>query len=219
MPQFSLRTTLFTILLAGSLHAHADPKTPWSFSLGATHVGFSTRADVSAGGMPLPGANANAAENTTLGFEVGYALSPTWTARFLAGVPPQTTLTGTGALAGAGVLGKTRYAPAVLSLTYRFNESGAIRPYVGAGVNYTVVYGEKDGFLSNVRARNAFGTVLQVGAEVPINASMFLSLDARKIYLKTKVDGSLPAAMGNAPAHADLRLNPLIVSAMVGWRF
>lgn len=219
MPPLFLRSTLATALLLGSLHAHAEPQTPWSLSLGPAHVGFSTRADVSAGGMPMPGANAQASENTTLGFEVGYALSPTWTARFLGGVPPQTTLTGTGALAGAGVLGRARYAPAVLSLTYRFNEYGAVRPYVGAGINYTVVYGEKDGFLSNVRASNAFGTVLQLGAEVPINASMFLSLDARKIYLKTKVDGNLPAAMGNAPAHAELRLNPLIVTATVGWRF
>ena len=114
--------------------AHADPS-PWTVRLGAAHVGFSASADVSVAGSPVPDGSASATDNTTLGLEIAREWSPRWTTRLLVGVPPETTLTGTGSLASAGVLGKVTYAPAVLSLTYDLVEGSAWRPYVGAGLN------------------------------------------------------------------------------------
>ena len=93
-----------------------------------------------------------------------------------------------------------------------------MRPYVGAGLNYTIVFNSKDGFISNLDARSAFGTVLQIGAEVPLDKDWSLTLDARKIFLKTEADGTLPA-MGGATAHANVRLDPLVVFIGVGTRF
>ncbi len=91
-------------------------------------------------------------------------------------------------------------------------------PYVGAGVNYTIVFRSKDGFISNLDVRNAFGPVAEVGVEWRIDRDWSVSLDARKIFLKTKATGVLPA-MGGAAAHADVRLDPLVVFAAVGRRF
>lgn len=191
---------------------------PWTLRLGAAHVGFSTKADVTVNGGPVPGGDASASSNTTLGFEFSYDLTPQWTARFLAGVPPTTTLTGTGALASAGTLGKVTYGPAAATVTFNLLTDGPVRPYVGAGLNYTIVFKSEDGFISDLKARSAFGTVLEVGAEMPLDAGWSLTLDARKIFVKTKADGTLPA-MGGAAAHADVRLDPLVVFLGVGRRF
>jgi outer membrane protein len=213
-------STCAALLTAGLLAATgaAAQTSPWTVRLGPVHVGFSTRADVRVNGSPVPGADAEASSNTSLGIEASYDFTPQWTGRLLIGVPPTTTLTGTGALAGTGTLGKVKYGPAVLSMTYNLLTSGPIRPYVGAGVNYTIVFKSEDGFISNLDVKNAFGAVAQLGVEVPLDDAWSISLDARKIFLKTKASGSLPA-MGGAAANADIRLNPLVVFASVNKRF
>lgn len=208
------------VLAVGAMFAAgASAQTsPWTVRLGAAHVGFSTKADVQANGSVVPGAGASASSNTTLGLELTYDVTPDWTARLLVGVPPTTTLTGTGALSGTGTLGKVKYGPAVLSATYNLMTSGPVRPYIGAGLNYTIVFKSEDGFISNLDVKSAFGAVAQVGAEFPLSGGWSLAVDARKIFLKTKADGSLPA-MGGARAHAEVRLDPLVVFASVGKRF
>lgn len=213
-------TTLAAALLlaATATAAQADEASPWTLRVGAAHVGFSTQADVSVGGSPVPGGDASASSNTTLGFELAYDLTDRWTARFLGGIPPRTTLTGQGSLASAGTLGKVTYAPAVLSLTYKLLNEGAVQPYVGAGINYTIVTKNQDGFISDLDTRSAWGSVLQVGVEMPLSPGWSVSLDARKIFLKTKATGTLPA-FGGAPTRADVKLDPLVVFLSVGRRF
>lgn len=131
--------------------------------------------------MAVPGADASASGNTTLGLELSYDITPLWTGRFLIGVPPTTTLTGTDALNGTGTLGK-------------------------------------DGFITNLDVKSAFGAVAEIGADIPLEGGWSIGLDVRKIFLKTKADGVLPA-MGGAAAHADVRLDPLVVFASIGRRF
>lgn len=206
------------LLVATGASAQTAQTSPWTVRLGVAHVGFSTQADVMVNGSLAPGADAKASSNTTLGLEVSYDFTPRWTGRLLVGVPLTTTLTGTGALAGTGTLGKVQYGPAVLSMTYNLLTSGPIRPYVGAGVNYTIVFKSKDGFISDLDVKNAFGAVAQIGAEIPLDGDWSISLDARKIFLKTKASGNLPA-MGGAAANANVRLNPLVVFASVNKRF
>lgn len=218
----SLRTVATGALLAalaatGSARAQSAPS-PWTLRLGPAHVGFSTQASVTVAGNPVPGGDASASSNTTLGFELSYDLAPRWTARLLAGIPPRTTLTGTGALAGTGTLGKVTYGPAAATLTYHLLDDGPVRPYLGAGVNYTIVFRSEDGFISNLNAHSAFGSVLQAGVEVPVSAGWTLTVDARKIFVKTRADGVLPA-LGGAPAQATVRLDPLVVFVGLGTRF
>jgi outer membrane protein len=215
-----LRSTLPWALLAGLVlagPAQAE-SSPWTLRLGPAHVRFSTDAEVSVNGARVPGANAEASSNTTLGFELAYAFDPRWTARLLGGIPPTTTQTGTGALAGAGTLGKVTYGPLAATVTWNLLNDGPVRPYLGAGLNYTVVFKSRDGFIANLDVKSAFGTVLQAGLDLPLSERWTLSLDARKIFLKTQADGVLPA-MGGAAAHADVRLDPLVVFLSLGTRF
>jgi len=81
-----------------------------------------------------------------------------------------------------------------------------------------VTSGRKDGFITNLDVKSAFGSVIELGADFPLNGGWFVGIDARKIVVKTKANGVLPA-FGGAAAHADGRLNPLVLFAAVGRRF
>ncbi|AVS65177.1 hypothetical protein C8245_05180 [Paracidovorax avenae] len=191
---------------------------PWRLYAGAAHIGFSTSAEVRAGGQLVPGADAKADANNSLGFGAIYDFHPGWSAEIALGLPPTTALKGTGTLAGAGTLGKVKYGPAVLSVRRHLWEDGPVRPYIGAGINYTLVLESRDGFVSNLDVKNGVGPVLQAGFEVPIDQRWSFFVDAKKIWLKTTATGTLPA-LGGAPAHAKVRLDPLVVTAGVSYRF
>ncbi|AVT04710.1 OmpW/AlkL family protein [Paracidovorax avenae] len=196
----------------------AAPKSPWRIYAGPAHIGFSTSAEVRAGGQRVPGADAKADANNSLGFGAIYDFHPGWSAEIALGLPPTTALKGTGTLAGAGTLGKVKYGPAVLSVRRHLWEDGPVRPYIGAGINYTLVLESRDGFVSNLDVKNGIGPVLQAGFEVPIDPRWSFFVDAKKIWLKTTATGTLPA-LGGAPAHAKVRLDPLVMTAGVSYRF
>ncbi|WP_082493372.1 OmpW family protein [Acidovorax sp. Leaf160] len=198
--------------------ADLSAPSPWRIYAGAAHIGFSTSAEVRAGGQLVPGADARADSNNSLAFGAIYDFHPGWSAEIALGLPPTTALKGTGTLAGAGTLGKVKYGPAVLSVRRQLWEDGPVRPYIGAGINYTLVLESRDGFVSNLDVKNGVGPVLQAGFEVPIDARWSFFVDAKKIWLKTTATGTLPA-LGGAPAHAKVRLDPLVVTAGVSYRF
>ncbi len=196
----------------------AAPKSPWRLYAGPAHIGFSTSADVRAGGQPVPGANAEADSNYSIGFGAIYDFHPGWSAELALGLPPTTALKGTGTLAGAGTLGKVKYGPAVLSVRRQLWDEGPVRPYIGAGINYTLVLESRDGFVSGLDVKNGVGPVLQAGFEVPIDARWSFFFDAKKIWVKTTATGTLPA-LGGAPAYAKVRLDPLVLTAGLSYRF
>lgn len=195
--------------------AQDAPSTPWSVRVGLGHVAFGESADISLGGAPLAGAGASVSNNNALLFSLDYRFSPTFSVEFAGGIPPTTTLSGTGPLAGA-TLGRVTYAPAVLTAKYHFsNFDPSIVPYVGAGVNYTLITDTEDNAISGLRVRNAFAPVLQIGFETNADRRPGFYADAKWIFLDTRATGTV----GGAPASADVTLDPLIVSAGVVYRF
>lgn len=205
------------VVMLASFPASAEgvDSKPWSVRLGVGRVIFHERADVSLGGVDIPSAGLHTSNNTTAIFAIDYRFSPNFSVEFSGGVPPTTRLEGKGALAGLE-LGKVTYAPAVLSGKYHFTDFGdQIVPYVGVGLNYTIVTGAKDGFISNLKVRNAVAPVLQIGLNADITERFGVFLDAKWIALQTEATGSV----GGAAANADVTLNPLLLGAGMVVRF
>jgi len=113
----------------------------------------------------------------------------------------------------AGTISNVWLLPPTITAQYQFDPTGVIRPYVGAGVNYTVFYDPRSA-LANISFKNSWGWALQAGADVPIgDGPYFLNADVKKIFLGTHVR----AAGGSVQASA--RLNPWIIGAGIGIRF
>lgn len=111
-------------------------------------------------------------------------------------------------------LGSAWLLPPTVTAQYHFDPEGAIRPYVGAGINYTFFYDTHSGALPDMKYENNLGWALQAGADVPVgDGPYFLNFDVKKLFLTTHVK----ALDGLVTAHADI--NPWLIGAGVGIRF
>ena len=118
---------------------------------------------------------------------------------------------------GASVdLGDVWLLPPTLTLQYHFNPKGKISPYVGAGINYTIFYGDDPGAAKGIDYKNKFGVAAQAGVDVELTNKWSLNLDVKKIWLKTDV--TVDAGLASN-VYANTKLNPWIIGVGVGYRF
>lgn len=124
---------------------------------------------------------------------------------------------GKGALAGAHIARTTFFAPALTAI-YRFGSVGEVQPYVGAG-GQALFFFNTDARLpgfTDAKIDTAFGPTIQAGVDIPINQSFTLNVDIKKSFYST--DATLTGG-GSTVRAKNIRLDPLIVSAGVGFRF
>jgi outer membrane protein len=112
-------------------------------------------------------------------------------------------------------LGSVVLLPPTVNLQYHFNPEGKFRPYIGAGVNYTIFLNEHAGsnaVVNKVEYDNSFGYSFQAGVDYMLNDKMSLNLDVKKIKLDTDV------TVNNA-IHSSVDIDPLLIGVGVGYRF
>jgi outer membrane protein len=113
-----------------------------------------------------------------------------------------------------GDLGGVNVLPPTLLLQWHFNPSGHVRPYVGAGVNYTYFY--NDGLHAGNEGiavkRSSVGPALQAGIDIQVTKRFFANFDIKKIWMSTD------ASLGGQPL-GTLRIDPLIVGIGIGMKF
>jgi len=111
-------------------------------------------------------------------------------------------------------LGSAWILPPTLTLQYHFTPDSAFSPYLGAGLNYSLFYGEDTaaGF-TNLEVEGGVGYALQAGFDYWINDNWGLNLDVKKIWL------NVDAKLNNGAIRADIDLDPVVVGAGVSYRF
>ena len=113
-----------------------------------------------------------------------------------------------------GDLGDAWALPPTLTLQYHFTPNNAFSPDIGAGVNYTVMYGEDEAAgINKLEVDNGFGWALQAGADYWINNNWGVNLDVKKIWV------SMDASVNSGAITADVDLDPWVIGAGVSYRF
>lgn len=135
----------------------------------------------------------------------------------------------------AGVhIGSVKHLPPTLTLQYHFIPDGTVRPYVGAGINYTrfmsahinarpalAALGVNGG--AGVDApidldRNSFGLAGQVGVDFKVADKWFINLDVK--YVKIDADNvRITGGPLKGTKVTDLGIDPWLYSVGVGYRF
>lgn len=108
-------------------------------------------------------------------------------------------------------LGKLNHLPPTLTLQYHFNPTGAVKPYVGAGINYTRFYNVD---LPGLKVdNNSFGGALQAGVDIAVTKNGYLNLDVKKIWIDTTVKTTGGAYVSS------LDIDPVVWGIGYGFRF
>ncbi len=114
-------------------------------------------------------------------------------------------------------IGTFKHLPPTLTLQYHFTTLGALKPYLGAGVNYTRI--SDVNFIPAVvtalhpdLSRNSFGLALQAGVDYEISKNMYLNLDVKKVQIRADVKSS-------GTKVGEFKVDPLLVGVGIGWRF
>ncbi len=112
-------------------------------------------------------------------------------------------------------LGEVSLLPPILTLQYHFRPDAKYRPYVGAGINYTIFYNEKapGTTVTAISYDDSFGWALQAGIDVGINERWAVNFDLKKAYLSTDV------TINNGAITADVDLDPWIFGMGIAYRF
>jgi outer membrane protein len=105
--------------------------------------------------------------------------------------------------------GEVEHIPPTLSLQYHLMPESRFRPYVGAGLNYTIFSGEEPSGLS---LDNSFGLALQAGIDVGITENWFVNGVVRWIDIDSD------AELGGQKI-GTIEIDPWVVGAHVGYRF
>ncbi len=131
-------------------------------------------------------------------------------------------VSGEDALAPLGEIVDAMVLPPTLTLQYHFAPDAAIRPYVGAGVNWTVFYSEdaKPALTDAIGATtvsmdDSFGWAVQAGFDIPISDRVFLNADVKYI----DIDTTATLTTGALVNEVDVDIDPLVFGIGVGMRF
>lgn len=153
----------------------------------------------------------NVDTGASLTFNGTYIFAPHWGVELLAAMPFGHDIN----LNGGGKVAETKQLPPTLSLQYHFNPEGTWRPYVGAGLNYTVFFDEKTvGALagSKLELDPSWGLAAQLGLDVELGSDWFANVDAR--WFDIDSDATL-----NGTRLGTVEIDPYAFGLAIGHRF
>ncbi|WP_422104953.1 OmpW/AlkL family protein [Winogradskyella sp.] len=146
-----------------------------------------------------------------------YFFSKNWAAELILGTAKH-EVDAVNTAAGNIDLGDVWLLPPTLTLQYHFYADD-FKPYLGAGINYTIFYGADEGPVADdIDYENSFGIAFQGGIDYMLNDKWFLNLDAKYIFINTDATVNATSALG-ATVGADVDINPFVLGLGVGMKF
>jgi outer membrane protein len=187
-----------------------------------TVVDPDTDATVKAGGLVIPGADADVSTEVIPALTLSYFFSPNLALELFCCFAKH-EIDGKGTIANLGEIADTWIFPPALTLQYHFTGMGRFEPYVGAGVQYINFFDTGTGAnalgATKVDIDAAWGFTLQAGVDISLGNGWSLNADVKKTWLDTTVTWHNNAALGGLNVVGDADLDPWIFSAGLGYRF
>ena len=224
-PRFPLSVSLFVLSILITAPAAAQDEG------GSIQIkGFVTAvlpdgviSEVETDNIGLPGgAQTRATDSVVPTIAAEFFVSPNFSIETICCVTPH-DVRGAGSLAGAELIDNAIILPATVTAKYHFDLGDGIKPYVGAGPTYFMIFGEDVGAdaaalgATDVDLSDELGFVLQAGVDIPLNdRGLGLSLDAKRYFVGTTATFNA----GNGVAlRSEHDLDPWVLSAGLAYRF
>lgn len=137
-----------------------------------------------------------------------YYVTPNFAAELVLTYPQKQDVSST---AHGGKIGTLKHLPPTLTAQYHFTGLGAIKPYLGAGLNYTRFSSVNlpAGFTIE---KNSVGVALQAGVDYALDKTWSLNFDVKKVQIRTDLSSG-GSNLGT------IKVDPILVGAGVGYKF
>ena len=204
-----MQKTLLATLLASagllvSAAAQADDVSPWLVRVRAVKLNFDNNQS---GQLRSSLPQGVFAQNTTIPeVDVSYFVTPNIAAELVLSDPQHVDIN-----LGGSSLGSVKVLPPTLLLQYHFNDLGPFKPYVGAGINYSLFTSRSVTPTIQVDS-SSYGLAAQVGFDYMLDQHWLLNVDAKYVQMSTKVTAG-------GVNQGKLNLNPTLIGVGVGYRF
>lgn len=227
MRNFS-RIAVTAVLAAAALvsvQAQAD-ESPFVIRLRALHIGPANKSDavnvpaLAEGGtaLVLPADYLEVSSKWIPDIDLEYFFTPNWSAELVLTIPQKHDVS----VKTVATIGTFKHLPPTLTAKYNFNPTGTIRPYVGVGINLTLIMNVDitvPAALSPTGAdlplsldNHSVGAAAQAGMDIKLADHWFANIDAKYVQLKTDVKaGSLKVST--------VKVDPLLLGVGVAYRF
>lgn len=207
MKKSSLQRTALVIALMGSvlvpLSAQAQ-NSPWLVRVRAVNLDSSNK-DSTGLGLSIN-------DKVIPEVDISYFFTPNVAAELVLTYPQKQDVRSNGVN-----IGSFKHLPPTLTAQYHFTGMGAFKPYVGAGVNYTLISSVKfdpavQSALQPSLEKNSLGLAVQAGFDYEIAKNTYLNVDIKKVQIRTDVK-SAGTKVG------EFKIDPVLFGLGVGWRF
>ena len=219
----SIKTMVVAAMVAGGLGAGVAKAEEGDFMvrLRAVRLDFAQQSNaIPALGVPSNAITINNKTIPDLDFEYFFTRNLS-TELVLTYPQTQTVTVEQSALGGPVDIGTFKHLPPTLTLKWNFIPAGKIRPYLGAGLNLTLI---SDVNLNQVQALNnitgkisldsySVGFAGQAGADFEINDHYYINADIKYVKLSSDVKTA------NFGTVSTVNLDPWLYGIGVGYRF
>ena len=196
---------VMTSLAPIATQAQSSSENPWMVRVRAVDLLW---ANGQSGGV-VQSANVKAADKVIPEIDISYFFTKNIAAELVLTYPQSIQID-----AGGNKLGTIKALPPSLLLQYHFTNFGAFKPYVGAGVNYTIFSSRNNlGGGAYSVDNSSFGAVGQVGMDYMFDENWGLNVDLKYATMSTNVTNTAGANVGK------LTLNPWMPAVGVTYKF
>ncbi|WP_271611031.1 OmpW/AlkL family protein [Bradyrhizobium sp. CCBAU 21360] len=202
-----------------------EPFNPWMIRLRVLGVLPDTAgSSVSVAGAPSlssPSSGLSISDQAIPELDITYFFTPNVAAELILGVTSH-HISGNGALTGLDI-GKAWLLPPTLTLQYHFADLGALKPYIGAGINYTAFFNQSAANTSlgglavtDLCISNQFGAAVQFGFDYMLDRNWGLNFDVKKLWLRPEYSATVNNSI---PVTGRANIDPWLVSGGVTYKF
>ncbi len=192
------------LLAALSFNAIAQ-ENPWMVRARATNLNWENKQDAQLAGENL---NLNAKNQTISELDISYFFTKNIAAELVLTYPQRVDVR-----SNSTSLGTVTALPPTLLVQYHFTQFGPLKPYVGAGINYTR-FGSRELSTAGTFSveKSSVGYAAQIGADYMLTKNWGINFDVKYLQIKTDV-------LSAGVSAGTLDLSPIATSVGVTYKF
>jgi outer membrane protein len=205
MKKSMLKLMVAALGLVGAAVPGWAQESPWLVRVRAVHIDPADKSD------PVGATGASDRLHVSSKWipevDISYFLTPHWAAELVLTYPQKHDV-----MLDGQRIGSFKHLPPTLLAQYHFLPGAQFDPYVGAGINYTLI--SKVDILNGAGRlkHDSIGAALQAGVDFRIDRKWSVNLDVKKVQIRSDVDIS--------GVHASrVRIDPVLLGVGVGYRF